>query len=165
MKFPHWISFRTWPSCSLEKILVPLMVLSIKSSTFNYLFSQNLLISICWFYTAYLSQCKKQASTIRLFSACCGFESITKAKQYKKVRSFGYFRKIALSLSRYYGLWEMRSSGWKMKYSIKEFIYETKIMKRSGCNCYYISLLIVVFSLLSPWQLTASMLILRKPLK
>ena len=32
-----------------------------------------------------------------------------------------------------------------MKYSIKEFIYETKIMKRSGCNCYYISLLIVGF--------------------
>ena len=62
MKFPHWISFRTWPSCSLEKILVPLMVLSIKSSTFSYLFSQNLLISICWFYTAYLLVAMQQAS-------------------------------------------------------------------------------------------------------
>ena len=43
------------PSCRLEKFLVPLMVSSIQSSTFNHSFLQNLLISNRWFSTVCLS--------------------------------------------------------------------------------------------------------------
>ena len=51
--FPMLIHRR--PSCRLEKFLVPLMVSSIQSSTFNRSFLQNLLISNRWFSTVCLS--------------------------------------------------------------------------------------------------------------
>ena len=51
--FPMLIHRR--PSCRLEKFLVPLMVSSIQSSTFNHSFLQNLLISNRWFSTVCLS--------------------------------------------------------------------------------------------------------------
>lgn len=49
MTSPLWTFFSRRPSCRLEKFLVPLMVSSIQSSTFNRSFLQNLLISNRWF--------------------------------------------------------------------------------------------------------------------